>query len=92
MSEPFSDTLVGKWGDYPIKGTAKVTAPVGFYFASIYVVSDTVVSAAEVSGVAYTGSSYNGLTMPAGIWHPIMAKVTAITLSSGELQAWLKPL
>ena len=44
-----------------------------------------------VGAVAYIGDSYFNKVLPV-TWHPFTAKVTAITLSSGELQAWLKPL
>jgi len=82
---------LGRHGDFPIQGTVKVVAPTGFYFWSANVIVDATMTAMEVDGVAYTGDSYLNKVLPV-TWHPFTVKVTAITLSSGELQAWLKPL
>jgi len=92
MTESILSMTSGKWGDYPIKGTSKVTAPAGFYFAYADVISDATMTAMEVSTVANTSDSYFNKVLPAPVCHPFTAKITAITLSAGELHAWLKPL
>lgn len=85
-------TLQGYWGDYPITGTTAVVPPAGYYFASVTGSVDSVIASLQVNGVAYTTDSYLTKTIYAGQWHPFMDKVTSITLTSGTLQAWLKPL
>ena len=87
------NTQLGAYGDYPITGTVKVTAPAGYYFAGVSCLADAVMTTlATKGGVNYTTDSYLGITLSAGQYHPFTALVTEITLSSGSLQAWLKPL
>jgi len=87
------NTQLGAYGDYPITGTAKVTAPSGSYFAGVSCIADSVMTTlATVGSVNYTTDSYLNIGLTAGQYHPFLGKVTEITLSSGSLQAWLKPI
>jgi len=91
ISNQLSD-LLGEYGDFPIKGTVKVIAPAGLYFASANVFGDTTMTAMEVNGVANNSDSYFNKIMPGGMWHVFTSRITAITLSGGELQCWTKPI
>ena len=86
------DELLAANGDWPVKGVSEVIAPNGFYFSSAIAFGDTVMSSLKVGNEAYTGDSYLSKTLPSGAWHPFLAHVTKITLSSGELQCFLKRL
>lgn len=85
-------TIQGYWGDYPITGTTAIIPPTGYYFASVTAQADSVIASLQVNGASYTTDSYLTKTIYSGQWHPFMAKVTSIALTSGVLQAWLKPL
>lgn len=91
ISDQLDEILAAK-GDFPIKGTSEVAAPSGFYFSSAIAFGDTVMSSLKVGDAAYTDDSYLSKTLPSGAWHPFLAHVTKITLSSGELQCFLKRL
>jgi hypothetical protein len=87
------NTQLGAYGDYPITGVVAVSAPAGYYFAGVSCLTDaTITTLATVGNVSYTTDSYLNIGLVAGQYHPFTALVTKITLSSGSLQAWLKPL
>lgn len=86
------DELLAANGDWPVKGVSEVTAPNGFYFSSAVAFGDTVMTTLKAGDAAYTDDSYLSKTLPSGAWHPFLAQITKITLSSGELQCFLKRL
>ena len=87
------NTQLGAYGDYPITGIAKVTAPAGYYFAGVTCLLDaTMITMATNGGVSYTTDSYLNVALVAGQYHPFTTLVTEVTLSAGSLQAWLKPI
>ena len=91
ISDQLDEILAAK-GDFPVQGTSEVTAPNGFYFSSAVAFGDTVMTALKIGTIVYPDDSYLGKTLPSGAWHPFLAHVTKITLSSGELQCFLKRL
>ena len=87
------NTQFGAFGDFPISGVVKINAPAGMYFANATCISDAkMVAMTTVGDVNYTTDSYLNKVITSGMWHPFMDKVISITLSQGELQAWVKPI